>query len=191
MRLFFEFDQNSSKWFLEQFCSRPLTLYFPSQVTLFAVHSAGCFYYCLLFIKASYSNCLAIRRVLQKYNRASGQLVNFTKSAVCMSPTVNRYEKERLTTPVEVRLVDYHERYLGLPCVTGKYKQKLFANVVDRVCNRIKRWESKLLSIGGKEILIKYVLQSIPTYSMSLLQLPHSLINEIQRLFARFWWGSK
>ncbi|KAK3229334.1 hypothetical protein Dsin_001215 [Dipteronia sinensis] len=47
-----------------------------------------------------------------------------------------------------------------------------------------------MLSIGGKEIVVKALIQSIPTYVMSLFQMPQSLITEIQRLFARFWWGS-
>ena len=49
----------------------------------------------------------------------------------------------------------------------------------------------KFLSSGGKEILIKAVLQAIPMYSMNLFRLPKGLVNEIYRLCARFWWGSK
>lgn len=47
----------------------------------------------------------------------------------------------------------------------------------------------KLLSVGGKEIHIKVVVQSIPSYSMILFCLPKSLILDMHRLCARFWWG--
>ncbi|KAK3230966.1 hypothetical protein Dsin_002847 [Dipteronia sinensis] len=47
----------------------------------------------LLFSEATDSNCMAIRGVLDDYARATRQLVNFAKSAVCVSPTVGRVEK--------------------------------------------------------------------------------------------------
>ncbi|KAL5777326.1 hypothetical protein ACOSP7_010252 [Xanthoceras sorbifolium] len=37
--------------------------------------------------------------------------------------------------------------------------------------------------------MIKAVLQSIPAYSMSLFKFPKSLINDLYRLCASFWWG--
>ncbi|XP_030959134.1 uncharacterized protein LOC115981087 [Quercus lobata] len=46
-----------------------------------------------------------------------------------------------------------------------------------------------LLFRAGKEILIKAVAQAIPTYSMSVFQIPLKLCFELEALCARFWWG--
>ena len=46
-----------------------------------------------------------------------------------------------------------------------------------------------LLSRAGKEILIKVVAQSIPTYTMSVFQIPLKFCSELEALCARFWWG--
>ena len=46
-----------------------------------------------------------------------------------------------------------------------------------------------LLSRAGKEILIKVVAQSIPTYTMSVFLLPLKLCDELNSLCAKFWWG--
>lgn len=51
------------------------------------------------------------------------------------------------------------------------------------------RFEGKLFSIGGKEVLIKAVIQTIPCYSMSGFKIPKKLLNEINQMAARFWWG--
>lgn len=39
------------------------------------------------------------------------------------------------------------------------------------------------------EVLIKVIAQAIPTYMMSIFRIPDGLIDEIQALIAKFWWG--
>ena len=44
-----------------------------------------------------------------------------------------------------------------------------------------------MLSKAGKEVLIKAVAQSIPTYTMGVFQLPVKLCDELNALYAKFW----
>lgn len=55
---------------------------------------------------------------------------------------------------------------------------------------KINGWAPKFFSAGGKETLIKSVLQVIPTYAMSCFKLPFSLCNELEQICAKFWWSS-
>jgi hypothetical protein len=50
-------------------------------------------------------------------------------------------------------------------------------------------WKEKFLSPAGKEVLIKVVVQAIPTYRMSVFQLPMKLCSNINSIMSRFWWG--
>ncbi|KAK3212445.1 hypothetical protein Dsin_017151 [Dipteronia sinensis] len=140
----------------------------------------------LLFAEATPSNCVSIHRILDCYTKASGQEVNYTKSAMCVSLSLTSQVSAHLAAIVGVRAVECHEKYLGLPCFTGRHKRKVFTDISKRVWDKIKGWRDKFLSAGGKEVFIKAVIQSIPSYTMSLFKLPKNLVNEIYRLSARF-----
>ena len=50
-------------------------------------------------------------------------------------------------------------------------------------------WKAKLLSPGGKLILIKHVLSSIPIHVLSVFDVPQRVINRIQSIMVNFLWG--
>ncbi|KAK2655926.1 hypothetical protein Ddye_008978 [Dipteronia dyeriana] len=108
---------------------------------------------------------------------------------MCFSPNISESLGNKLASIVGVNKVECHETYLGLLCFSGRNKRRLFTSIMDRVWNKIKGWAEKLLSIGGKEVMVKAVIQSIPTYAMGLFRLPKCLTYEIQLLCAHFWWG--
>ncbi|KAK2639028.1 hypothetical protein Ddye_026823 [Dipteronia dyeriana] len=64
------------------------------------------------------------------------------------------------------------------------------AFILGRIWDKVKGWRDKFLSTSGKEILIKAVIEAIPTYSMNLFRLPEGVLHEIYHLCVKFWWGS-
>ena len=88
-----------------------------------------------------------------------------------------------------VKEVDRFESYLGLPTLVGRSKYQTFSFLKDRVWKKLQGWKGKLLSKAGKEVLIKAIAQSVPTYTMGVFQLPVKLCNELNAMCARFWWG--
>lgn len=88
-----------------------------------------------------------------------------------------------------VRVVDKHEKYLGLPTKMGRSKREVFSWLRERLWDRTRGFGERFLSKAGKEILIKSVLQSIPTYVMGCFKLPEYLLPELESIIARFWWG--
>jgi hypothetical protein len=71
----------------------------------------------------------------------------------------------------------------------GKSRLAAFHNIKDRVWKRLQDWKIKFLSQVGKEILLKAVIQAIPTYSMNVFVLPKGLCSEINSLMQNFWLG--
>ncbi|CAA7014949.1 unnamed protein product [Microthlaspi erraticum] len=80
--------------------------------------------------------------------------------------------------------------YLGIPEDISGSKCKLFAYIKDRLQNRVNGWNSKWLSKGGKEVLIKSVAVALPTYMMSSFLLPLEICEQLTQAIARFWWSS-
>lgn len=54
---------------------------------------------------------------------------------------------------------------------------------------KLQLWRTKFFSSAGREVLIKAVVQAVPTYTMSVFRLPANLIQDLQALTLNFWWG--
>ena len=143
----------------------------------------------LLFCQAKQEEVKVIMDTLQLYAKASGQCINMEKSLIYFSSNTRTEQREWIKNNLGVKEVDRFESYLGLPTLIGRSKYQTFSFLKDRVWKKLQGWKGKLLSIAGKEVLIKAVAQSIPTYTMGVFQLPVKLCNELNAMCARFWWG--
>ena len=127
-----------------------------------------------------------IFEVLQTYAASSGQCINFEKSSVYFSNNTRREQRDRIKLALVIREVVQFESYLGLPTLVGRSKYQTFSFLKDRVWKKIQGWKRQLFSKAGKEILIKAVAQSIPSYMMRVFQLLVKLCNELNAMCARF-----
>lgn len=90
-----------------------------------------------------------------------------------------------------ISVTDGHHLYLGLPTFSLRGKRTQFGYLRDRVIQRMTGWGHKHFSEGGREILIKVVLQALPCYAMACFRIPTMICDEIERECANFWWGLK
>lgn len=59
----------------------------------------------------------------------------------------------------------------------------------EKVWKKLQGWKMGFFSYSGKEVLIKGMVQAIPTYTMSIFKVPFTLCHERESLIGRFWWG--
>ncbi|XP_074309562.1 uncharacterized protein LOC141644043 [Silene latifolia] len=85
--------------------------------------------------------------------------------------------------------VEEQARYLGLPTVIGRSKKVITDIIRDKLCKKLQGWRGKILSRAGKEILIKAVANSLPTYVMSVFKIPANFCDELRSIVSKFWWG--
>ncbi|XP_057247417.1 uncharacterized protein LOC130589838 [Beta vulgaris subsp. vulgaris] len=104
--------------------------------------------------------------------------------------------KEELIGFLAMRQVDRNSKYLGIPTLAGRSKHHLFSRIMDRVWKKLQGWKEKLLSRAGKEVLLKAVIQAIPTKVFKAKYYPSSsfLDANLGPVGSYSWksiWGSK
>ena len=112
----------------------------------------------LLFCNATIANCEKVQRLLLVYEKATGQQVNRQNCSLFFSPNTSEEIQHDIKQRFGANIIRQHEKYLGLPSQVGKNKQNTFWQIKEKVANKLSGWKEKILSMAGKEILIKAVV---------------------------------
>lgn len=144
----------------------------------------------LLFCKAEEGECIELKQILQTYEEASGQAVNFNKSAIMFGKGLSREDKKNLSEYTGIHRTAGFGRYLGLPEFIGRNKCNAFDFITQKLERKISSLYTRFLSPAGKEVLLKAVATAIPAYSMSCFLLPKRVLNQMTKAMRKFWWSN-
>ncbi|KAL9675364.1 hypothetical protein QQ045_003566 [Rhodiola kirilowii] len=86
--------------------------------------------------------------------------------------------------------MDKISRYLTFPVMFSHNKTGLFQFILQKVWKRVQGWKEKMLSMAGKENLIKAVIQAFPMYTMMCFKIPATLIKIIVSIVCKYWWSN-
>ena len=145
----------------------------------------------LLFCRARMEELQAIQHILSLYEGASGQQINREKTTLFFSKAMPEETKRDIISFLGVPEIKEYEKYLGLPAVVGRNERASLTYIKERVWAKLQGWKEKLLSQAGREILLKAVVQAIPTFAMSCFKLPVGLCKEIEMQIRKVWWGER
>ncbi|XP_047269313.1 uncharacterized protein LOC124899193 [Capsicum annuum] len=105
------------------------------------------------------SSLQLIMEVLTEYEKASGQKVNKEKCAVYVHHLEDR-----------------------------QAEHVIYSDLIQKVLGRLQSWKGKLISHGGRAVLISHVLQSMPIHLLSAVDPPDYVIEKLHKIFAQFFW---
>ena len=100
----------------------------------------------LIFCRALENECQALLEVLAKYERASSQMINRTKTTLFFSKSTYHDMQLLIKDAIRVLMVQHYEKYLRLPSFIGKKKKDSFANIKQWIWKNLQGWEAKLLT---------------------------------------------
>ncbi|XP_019197574.1 PREDICTED: uncharacterized protein LOC109191385 [Ipomoea nil] len=141
-----------------------------------------------LFLRANEEENVQMRYVLDTYARASGQHINYDKSAACFSTNVPHSRRNEVVDILGVEEGETSGKYLDLPSLVGRRKKAILGFLKDRILTRVRSWNAKFLSRAGREVLLKNILQAMPAYAMMVFLLPLGLCREIEVIMNQYWW---
>ncbi|KAH9662191.1 reverse transcriptase domain-containing protein [Citrus sinensis] len=143
----------------------------------------------VIFANGSRCSLQRVMDFLHRYQVVSGQLISRTKSSFYIGKPASASCRSIVHSVTGFQWRQLPFIYLGCPIFTGCLKISYFDGMVRKVRERISGWANRLLSFGGKLILIRHVLSALPLHLFHVLRPPSTVIQSLERLFTRFLWG--
>ena len=144
----------------------------------------------VLFISQDIDSIMGIKRVLQCFQVISGLKINFSKSSLYgYGGSEQNLVEWAALLGCEVGKGEL--KYLGATLGASPTRLKYWDPLLAKVQARVQSYDSSTLSIAGRTVLLKAVIDSIPVYWFSLFKIPSAIINKIEKVRRRFLWGGK
>lgn len=123
----------------------------------------------------------------QIFEWASGLKINKSKSELFYLGRIDG-KGERLADILGCKLGTFPTRYLGLPLSIKSLRKEDWWSIIEKIEKRIEGWQAKLLSRGGRLVLVNSVLANLPLFFLSVFRAPSWAIRRIEALQSAFFW---
>jgi hypothetical protein len=138
------------------------------------------------FLKPEHLDLISCAAVLDDFGEASGLRTNKAKCPVhpirCSPP---------LYPSVRSGVVEWPCTYLGLPLGLRKPTAAQLQPMVEYAAKRLPLWGSRLLSRGGRMILVHTTLSAIPIHAMMSLDIPLKTLQALWKICRGFMWKGR
>ncbi|XP_060187662.1 uncharacterized protein LOC132616912 [Lycium barbarum] len=136
---------------------------------------------CLMLRKMGNAIIQLILSTSATYEQVSRQQINTTKCSFSMAASANVWTISRIKRLTDIRYEELIIKYLGCPIYSGRKKNEIFSDLVTKVVNKIKGWHLKLLSTGGRAILIKHILIALNIHTLVVVHPTKGTLEAIEK----------
>jgi len=126
--------------------------------------------------------------ILTLFCTATGMEISLTKSAL-IAHKGNIDARICEIFPVPVLSLEEGLKYLGFTLKPDGYWKKDWMWLWKRIDRKLGLWCYRYLSLGGRLILTKAVLESLPVYWLTLFKVPVSILDGIRKRITSFIWS--
>jgi hypothetical protein len=143
----------------------------------------------LVVMKADGKQLLYLKAILQSFADSIGLTVNYNKSSM-MPINMSQERLQHFANTLQCRTGCLPFTYLGLPLGTTKPSLDHFMPIVQRVEKRLSGIVD-FLDYGGKLLMVKSVLASLPISFMACLDIPVSIKDQLVKYMRYCLWRKK
>jgi hypothetical protein len=141
----------------------------------------------ILFIEDDLEKAKGLKLVLTAFEKLSGLKINFHKSELfCFGEAKDKTEE--YVQLFGCKEGEFPFRYLGIPMSPKRISNRDWRAVEERFQKKLSSWKGKMLSSGGRVVLINFVLSSLPKYMMSFFRVPKGVLEKLDYYRSRFFW---
>ena len=140
-----------------------------------------------IFCEAKNEHLTHLSWILFWFEAASGLRINLAKSEII--PVGEVEEVNEMAVELGCRVGQLPAVCLGLPLGVPNKALSRWDEVEEKVRRRLALWKRQYISKGGRIILIKSTMASMPVYQMSLFRMPKSVARRLEKLQRDFLWG--
>jgi len=133
----------------------------------------------MVYCKGKFLNLEALKEIFTKYAACSRQVMNLRKSFI-YSGGVTPVRLQNIVNLLGFSVGTLPFTYLGATIFKGRPKLIHFQSIVDRVRIKLATWKASLLSIARRVQLVKFVIQSMLIYKLSIYSWPIKLLGEME-----------
>jgi hypothetical protein len=147
----------------------------------------------LILGNANFEEWSTFHTILRLFCKASGMVINCQKSCF-IAQNIEPDLARNLSTVFNIhfQVFDDGMKYLGYFLKENNYRVADWNWLIKKIEKRIGSWSFRWLSLGGRVVLAKAVLQSILVYWLSLVKIPSTSLHRIKQLITNFIWrGSR
>jgi hypothetical protein len=142
----------------------------------------------LLVGEKSWANIRVLKAMLILFELISGLKVNFHKSLLIGVNILETWLVDAAYA-LNCKIGRVPFMYLGLPIGGNPRRLEFWSPLIDRIRKKLSSWKSRHLSMGGRLVLLRSVLSSIPVYFLSFFKAPIGTISSLESIFKSFLWG--
>jgi hypothetical protein len=141
----------------------------------------------ILFMEHDLEKARNLKLILAAFEQLSGLKINFHKSELfCFGEA-----QDAASSYAELfgcGQGQFPIRYLGIPIHYRRLTIAEWKAVEERLQKRLSSWKGKLLSLGGRLVLINSVLSNMVLYMISFFLLPKGFLQKLDYYRSRFFW---
>lgn len=143
----------------------------------------------IIFTRATRRSRRALFQFIAKYEDATGQKVNKTKSVFVVSKRCPVQQVRMIAHLTGIGQGSLPLRYLGCMLFKGRKTRANFQYIIEQINRKLMSWAGRHLSPGGRLILRKHVLSAIPIHVFAAMDPPLAILNDAEQIFSTFFWG--